>query len=103
VTSQLPVFVSHRSSAFFRVIRLICFVTQLTAVLHAGSQVSCHIFVASAYILAIDLGQEDRYVILLVDNLYAEAIDAVKSRVTLSASIPKLASNLGDISSEARL
>jgi hypothetical protein len=32
VTSQLLIFVSHRSSAFFRVIRLICFVTQLTTV-----------------------------------------------------------------------
>jgi hypothetical protein len=36
VTSVLRIFVSHRSSAFLRVIRLIVFVTKLTAVLHAG-------------------------------------------------------------------
>jgi hypothetical protein len=41
-TSALLIFVSHRSSAFLRVILLIAFETQLTAVLHAGSQVSCH-------------------------------------------------------------
>jgi hypothetical protein len=33
VTSVLPIFVSHRSSAFLRVNRLIDFVTQLTAAL----------------------------------------------------------------------
>jgi hypothetical protein len=38
VTSVLFIFVSHRSSAFLRVIRLIDFVTQLTAVLHAGHE-----------------------------------------------------------------
>jgi hypothetical protein len=43
VTSELPNF-SHRSSANLRVIRLIGFVTQLTAVSHAGSIVSCHNF-----------------------------------------------------------
>jgi hypothetical protein len=42
-------------------------------------------------------------VILLVDSLYAEAIEAVKSRATLSASTPELILILGDISSEARL
>jgi hypothetical protein len=40
VTSVLLIFVSHRSSAFFRVIRLIAFETQLTALLHAGSDLS---------------------------------------------------------------
>jgi hypothetical protein len=40
---------------------------------------------------------------LLVDNLYAEAIEAVKSRVALSAYTPELISILGGINSEARI
>jgi hypothetical protein len=40
---------------------------------------------------------------LLVEILYAEAIEAVKSCATLSASNPELISILGDINSEARL
>jgi hypothetical protein len=40
-------------------------------------------------------------VTFLVDNLYAEAMEAVKSRASLSASIPALISSLGDINSEA--
>jgi hypothetical protein len=46
VTSELPIFVSHRLSVFLRVIHLVDFVTQLTAVLHAGSLVSCHNFLS---------------------------------------------------------
>jgi hypothetical protein len=46
VTSELIIFVSHRSSVFLQVIRLTDFVTQLTAVLHAGSLVSCHNFLS---------------------------------------------------------
>jgi hypothetical protein len=42
-------------------------------------------------------------VILLVDSLYAEAIDAVKLWAPLSASSPKLIWILGEINSEARL
>jgi hypothetical protein len=38
----LPIFVSRRSSAFLRVIRLIDFVTKLIAGLRAGFLVSCH-------------------------------------------------------------
>jgi hypothetical protein len=41
-------------------------------------------------------------VTLLIASLYAEAIEAVKSRAALSASIPELISILGDINSEAR-
>jgi hypothetical protein len=44
VTSQFPIFVSHRSNAFLRVIRLMGLATQLTAVLYAGSRVSGHNF-----------------------------------------------------------
>jgi hypothetical protein len=39
---------------------------------------------------------------LLLDILYAEAIEAVKSRTALSASAPELISILGDIDFEAR-
>jgi hypothetical protein len=46
VMSQLAIFVSYCSSAFFWVIRLIDSVTQLTAVFHAGSLVSCHNFLS---------------------------------------------------------
>jgi hypothetical protein len=42
-------------------------------------------------------------VTLLVENLYAEAVKAVKSRAALSASTSELISILGDINSEARL
>jgi hypothetical protein len=82
VTSVLPIFVSHDSSAFLRVIRLIVFVTQLTAVLHAGSVVSCNNFRS----LCLCFNQWSRpgrslfmseCVNLLVDNLYAEAIETV--------------------------
>jgi hypothetical protein len=44
VSSVFASFVSHRSSAFFRVMRLIDFETQLTFFLHSGSLVSCHNF-----------------------------------------------------------
>jgi hypothetical protein len=44
VSSVFGSFVSHRSSSFFRVMRLTDFETQLTVVLHPGSLVSCHNF-----------------------------------------------------------
>jgi hypothetical protein len=40
---------------------------------------------------------------LLLDSLYAEAIEAVKSRAALSAFSSKLILILGDTKSEARL
>jgi hypothetical protein len=94
--------------ALFRVILLIDFVTQLTAILHAESLVSCHNFLS----LCLCFNNQSRpvwslfmpeSVILLVDKLYAEAIEAVKSRTDLSASTPELISILGDINSEIRL
>jgi hypothetical protein len=42
-------------------------------------------------------------VILLVDSLYAEAIEAVKSRAALSASTLDFISIFGGINSEVRL
>jgi hypothetical protein len=42
-------------------------------------------------------------VILLVDILYADAMEAVKAHAALSASTPELISTLGDIRFEARL
>jgi hypothetical protein len=41
--------------------------------------------------------------ILLIDSLYAEAIEAEKSRAALSASTSDLILISGDINSEARL
>jgi hypothetical protein len=46
VTSVFAIFVPRRSNAFLRVNRLIDFATQLTAVLHVGSLVSCHNFLS---------------------------------------------------------
>jgi hypothetical protein len=107
VTSALPIFVSHRSSAFFRVIRLIAFEIQFTAALHAGSLVSCHNFLSLFLCLSKrskpGRSFRSRSVILLVDSLYAEAIEAENSRAALSASTPVLISILGDIHSEVRL
>jgi hypothetical protein len=42
-------------------------------------------------------------VILLVNSLYAEAVEAVKARAALSASAPELISILGGIKFEVRL
>jgi hypothetical protein len=42
-------------------------------------------------------------VTLLIASLHAEAREAVKSHITLSASTPELISIRGDINSEARL
>jgi hypothetical protein len=93
-------FDSHRSSAFFRVMRLIAFETQSTFVLHPGSLVSCHNFL----ILFLYFNNRSRSgrslfnsdtVILLVDSLYADAMEAVKAHAALSASTPELISTLG--------
>jgi hypothetical protein len=61
VASQFPILVSHRSSAFLRVIRLMVSVTQLTTVLYAGSGFRAIIFWASARALRDSLGQVYRY------------------------------------------
>jgi hypothetical protein len=50
----------------------------------------------------ISLFNSDK-VILLVQSLYADAIETVKALAALSASTPELISTLGDISFEARL
>jgi hypothetical protein len=80
----------------------------LTAVLHAGSLVSCHDF--RSFCLCLNNRSKpgrsflrSKSVILLVDSLYAEAIEAEKLRAAFSASAPNLISILGDINSEARL
>jgi hypothetical protein len=57
--------------------------------------------------LAVYPNQEDcglvlKVLALLVENRYAEAMEAVNSCATLSASVPKLISVLGDIKLEAR-
>jgi hypothetical protein len=106
VTSVFATFVSHRSSAFLRVNRLIDFATQSTVVLHAGALVSCHNF-SSLFFGFNSRSKPGRSVLtsesvtFLADNLNAEAIEAVKSWAALSNSIPVLISSLGDINSEA--
>jgi hypothetical protein len=107
VTSVLLIFVSYRSSAYLRVIRLIVFVSQLTAVLHAGSFVSCHNFVSLCLCfnkrssLSRSLFMSES-VTLLVDSLYAEAIEAVKQRAALSAFTPEWISILGEVTTVPR-
>jgi hypothetical protein len=108
VTSQFPTLVSHRSSAFLRVIRLTVLVTQFTAILHAGSRVSCHNFLSLCLCLSRRSGPSrslfsSENVAFLVDSLYAEAIEAVKSRASLWASTLELIWILGDTKSEPRL
>jgi hypothetical protein len=95
VTSVLPIFVSHRSITYLRVIRLTDFVTQLTTVLRAAFIVTCHKFL-SFHLCFNSRSRPGRSlfiserVTLLVDNLYAEATEVVKSRTALSASTPVL-------------
>jgi hypothetical protein len=108
VNSVFASLVSHRSGAFFRVMRLIDFEIQLNVFLHPGSMVSCHNFL----ILFLYFNSRSRpgrslfksvNVTLLVDSLYAEAIEAVKARAALSASAPEFISILSDIKFEVRL
>jgi hypothetical protein len=65
--------------------RLIAFENQFTAVLHPGALVSCHNFL----ILFLYLNSRSRpgrslfnfdKVIILVDSLYEDAVEAVKAR-----------------------
>jgi hypothetical protein len=82
--------------------------TQFTAVLHGGSRVTCHIFLnlRLCFSRLFKPGRSlfrSKSIILLVDNLDAEATEAVKLRAALSASSPKLIWILGKINSEARL
>jgi hypothetical protein len=108
VTSQFPTFVSNCSSVFVWVIRLMVLVTQLTAVLHAGFRVTCHSLLNlclcfSRFFRPGTLLCGSESVILLVDNLYAEAIEAVKLLAALSLLPSELIWTLGDINSEARV
>jgi hypothetical protein len=59
VTSVLLTFVSHRSSAILRVIRLIDFLTQLTDVFYIlDPWFPATVFLASVYVSIADLDQE---------------------------------------------
>lgn len=91
VASQILTFVSHSSSAFLRVIRLMVLVTQLTAVSHCGSRVTCHSFL-NLHLCFSRLCKQGRSlfwsesVSLLFGNLHAKAIKRVQSRAALSTS-----------------
>jgi hypothetical protein len=108
MTSQFPTFVSHRSNALLRVIRLMVLETELTAVIHAGFRVTCHSFL-SLRLCFSRLSKPGRSllksesVMLLVESMYAEAIGAGKSRAALSAFSPELIWILGVIIWDARL
>jgi hypothetical protein len=98
----LSIFVSHHSSHFLQVIRLIDFMILLAAGLCAGSLVSCHNFLSFRLHFNSQSRQGRLFFIsesitLLVDNLYAEATEAVNTRATVLISI------LDGINSEARL
>jgi hypothetical protein len=100
--------VSQLSSALFRAILLTVLVTQFTAVLGAGSLVSSHNFLSLCFCLSsLSRLDEQRLrseiVVVLVYSIYAETIDAAKSRAALSTSIHVLISTLGDTKAEARL
>jgi hypothetical protein len=83
-------------------------VTHFTAVLHAGSLVSCHNFLSLCLCLS-SLSRLDEprlrseILVVLVDSLYAEAIEGAKSRAALSASIHQLISTRRDTKAEASL
>jgi hypothetical protein len=108
VILQFAIFVSHRSSALFRVIFLIDLVTQFTAVLHVGSLISCHNFVSfflrftrrsrpgSSYIWS-------KIVVSLVGSTYDKVIEASTSRAALSGSSEELMQMLENIRSETKL
>jgi hypothetical protein len=106
VTSQLSTFVFNRSSAFIRVIRLLVLATPLSAVLHAGSRVTCynflnlHLCFSKLSIPGMSLIRSEG-VNLLLDNLYAEAIEAVKSQAAQSDLSSQLTWILVEINSEA--
>jgi hypothetical protein len=108
VTLQFPTFVCNSSSAFLRVIRLMILATQSNAFLHARYQVICRSFL-NIHLWFSSLSREgtsllrSEGVILLVDSLYAEAIEAVKSRAALSVSSPELICILCEINSEVIL
>jgi hypothetical protein len=78
------------------------------AVLHAGSRVTCHSFLNLRLYFSkfsrpgMSLLRSEG-VILLVDSLYAEAIETVKLQAALSASYSELICILGEINSEAKL
>jgi hypothetical protein len=67
--------------SFFLIIRLIAFEIRLTAVLHPGFLVSCHSFLI-LFLYFYSRSRQGRslfksvIVMLLVDSLYAEAIEA---------------------------
>jgi hypothetical protein len=78
VTSRVTYFCFPLSKCLFTVIRLIDFVSQLTAVFKAGSLVSCHNFL-SLHLCFNSRSKPGRSlfrsksVTLLVNSLYAEA------------------------------
>jgi hypothetical protein len=105
VASQFPTFVLRRSSAFLQVIHLKVLATHLTALLHAGSQVTCHSFLNLLSCFSRLSDRADPIKVkecnLYFDSLYVEAIEAVACRFT--GFFPQLILILSEINSEASL
>jgi hypothetical protein len=81
---------SHRSNIFLWAILLIVLVTHFTAVLHAGSQVSCHNF--RSLCLCFKRGPRSgrshfrsESMIFLVESQHTEAIGTIKPPASVSA------------------
>jgi hypothetical protein len=108
VTLEFPTSVFHRSCAFLQVIRVLVLATQLTAILHAESQVNCHSFL-NLHLCLNRLSRPGRSllkfksIMLHVNSLYAEDTEAVRLRAALLASSFELIWILGEINWEARL
>jgi hypothetical protein len=84
-TTGLNNFVSHLSSALFRIILLVFRVTQFTDVSHPGCLIYCHTFLS--FLLCFNKRSRPsisyfRYKIIVfpVDNLYTESTEVAKSR-----------------------
>jgi hypothetical protein len=91
--------------AFLRVFHLIVLATKFTAVLRAGFLVSCHNFRILSLCLNIrsKAGRsllKSKSVILLVDSLYSEAIEAEKSRARFIGFYPRFCQSQSHIAND---
>jgi hypothetical protein len=102
---ELAILYSHRLRALLRVMHLFVFEIRLNAILHIGSLISFHRFL-NLFLCFSNLSKprislfNSESLILLVDSLYAEAMETVNSNTVLSASTPELIYFLGDIKLE---
>jgi hypothetical protein len=109
MTSQFPILLFHHSVAFLCTIFLMVFMIYLATVLHSVwilgfvPQVSQPFFCFSKWSILGGWLSRSGSLSLLIDNLYAEAMDSVKSCTTLSASSHQLICIVWEIRLEAKL